>query len=388
METINGEWIMLGCEESDPDCLHTAEDLVRLLKKTGFIPLFSNAVRGFSVEERTRADSWWTGDPATDPWEWRQTLAAHPDIAYGKFFDRRAGFISREWFPVFANYRRDGYDFDALFEDELASYREKKIMDVFACDEEAVGRELLSNEVKELAGFGKRSGSGQAPEKNFEGTAAELQMKMYLIMSGFRQRKNKKGQEYGWHLALLETPETKWGYGLVTGEYRTDPSRSWQQIMDHMKGLYPEAEEAAVRQVLGIRHAGTPGRRTHKIRPPKEWVIPANPKYFDIVRAFDEAEEIDWKQGSGIQKGDTVFMYVGAPVSAILYQCRVTETDIPYEYQDKKLTITALMKIRLEKRYPQDRFTFERLKKEFGIYAVRGPRGIPGSLLLALQDEG
>ena len=56
---------------------------------------------------------------------------------------------------------------------------------------------------------------------------------------------------------------------------------------------------------------------------PKEWIIPSNPKYFDIVHAFDHVDEINWKQGAGIKKGDTVFMYVGAPVSAVLYKCRV-----------------------------------------------------------------
>ena len=91
------------------------------------------------------------------------------------------------------------------------------------------------------------------------------------------------------------------------------------------------------------------------------------------------------KQGAGIKKGDTVFMYVGAPVSAVLYRCKVTETDIPFEYQDRDLTIKALMKIRLQKRYAPDRFTFDILKSEYGIYAVRGPRGIPTSLSEALK---
>lgn len=122
-----------------------------------------------------------------------------------------------------------------------------------------------------------------------------------------------------------------------------------------------------------------------KIRPPKEWVIPANPKYYDIVHAFDEADEINWKQGSGIKTGDTVFMYVGSPVSAIMYKCKVTETDIPYSYQDDNLTIKALMKIKLIKRYKPDKFTFEVLNDEYGIYAVRGPRGIPNSLSEALK---
>ena len=83
--------------------------------------------------------------------------------------------------------------------------------------------------------------------------------------------------------------------------------------------------------------------------------------------------------------GDTVFMYVGAPVSAVLYKCKVTETNIPYQYQDKNLTISALMKIRLLKRYAPEQFTFEVLKSEYGIYAIRGPRGVPNSLSSALK---
>ena len=78
-------------------------------------------------------------------------------------------------------------------------------------------------------------------------------------------------------------------------------------------------------------------------------------------------------------------MYVAAPVSAVLYKCKVTETDIPYQYQDENLTIKALMKIRLLKRYAPDQFTFEVLKSEYGIFAVRGPRGIPNPLSAALE---
>ncbi len=129
-------------------------------------------------------------------------------------------------------------------------------------------------------------------------------------------------------------------------------------------------------------------KKKETIRPPKEWIIPANPKYYDIEHAFDDADEIDWKQGAGIKKGDTVFLYVAAPVSAILYQCKVTETDIPWQYADRNLTITALMKIRLQKRFAPDRFPFETLKEEYGIYAVRGPRGIPNSLSAALKKTG
>ena len=125
--------------------------------------------------------------------------------------------------------------------------------------------------------------------------------------------------------------------------------------------------------------------KRQKLRPPKEWIVPANPKYYDIEQAFADAAEIDWKQGAGIRQGDTVFMYVAAPVSAILYKCKVTKTDIPFRYDDGNVHMQALMKIKLQKRYKPDRFTFEVLKNEYGIFAVRGPRSVPYSLSEALK---
>ena len=144
----------------------------------------------------------------------------------------------------------------------------------------------------------------------------------------------------------------------------------------------------AITHLLDVSYNVTASKKTkQKIRPPKEWLIPSNPKYYDIIHAFDNADVIEWKQGAGIKKNDTVFLYVGAPVSAILYRCKVTETDIPYDYHSSELTITKLMKIKLIKRYKPEQFTFERLKSEYGIFAVRGPRGVPNSLSAALKGK-
>ena len=113
------------------------------------------------------------------------------------------------------------------------------------------------------------------------------------------------------------------------------------------------------------------------IRPSKQWIVPANPRYFDIVHAFDHADELDWKQGMGIKVGDTVFLYVGAPVSAVLYRCQVIQTDIPFQLVKEHLRINALMRLKLLERFPPDTLTFGVLKERYGIYAVRGPRIMP-----------
>ena len=111
--------------------LKSLDDLMSSVKEEGFLPLFRNDIAGFSVEDRTSPAGWWSGIDEIDPWEWRRLSARSTEVAYGKFFDGRAGFISTEWFPVFANWTRDGYDFDALFDDGKATMRQKKIMDLF-----------------------------------------------------------------------------------------------------------------------------------------------------------------------------------------------------------------------------------------------------------------
>lgn len=255
MEVIDGNFYLAGCEEDDPACLHTADELLKMIRKIGFLPLFANEIPGFSVEERTMVSGWWSGDAEVDPWMWRQILSSNEMIAYGKFFNKKAGYVSKKWFPVFANYRRNGYDFEALVGDELASHRARKIMEALELNDALEGLELLSNELKAKAGFGKNG------EKNFDGILTELQMQSYLLMSDFRQRTNKKGQPYGWHIAAVETPETKWGYDYIAKGYQETPEKSWQKIVKQIRSICPDADESTIVKVMGIRHPGQAGKK-------------------------------------------------------------------------------------------------------------------------------
>ena len=242
MDTIAGEWIMKGCRRTDRGCLHSPADLLERIEEIGFLPLFSNGIPGFSVEEHTPAEDWWTDDPSKDPWAWRQILAPEESVAYGKFFDKKAGFVSKKWFPVFANYRRDGYDFEGLYEDGKINGRCKRIMDVLELNENAEGLGLLSNEIRRRA----------ALEKGFEGALADLQMKTFLIMSEFRQRRNRHGEAYGWHVAEIMTPETKWGYDAVNS-CSEKPGDSWEKIQAQIRKFFPSASDQDLFRVVGIR---------------------------------------------------------------------------------------------------------------------------------------
>lgn len=210
--------------------IKTKKELCCLVNEIGFITLFENNIPGLSVMDITRGLDWFEGDTENDPWEWRQQISAEGDIAYGKFFNNKAGFISKELFPAFANFRRDGYDFDSLYDEGLASRKLSLIMKLF--DEE---KTLPSYEIKRLAGFGKDG------EKGFEGALSMLQMKTYLVVRGFAHRRNKAGEEYGWATGYYSKAEDLFGYDYVRCEYEKDPKVSKEHILKHylnsIKGL-------------------------------------------------------------------------------------------------------------------------------------------------------
>lgn len=240
MAIENGVWIMRGLSWDDPLRIRSWQELIRWIDEVGFLPLFKKEIDGFSVEEHTSELYWWSGEAEQDPWEWRQLMAHSGQVAYGKFFGKKAGFISRAWFPHFANWRRRGYDFDSRWDEGLATLRQKRLMDQFAAREE-----LYSFELKALAGFGKDG------ERNFEGTVTDLQMGGYLLIRDFRQRLNKKGRPYGWPIAVYATPEVLWGYEHISSAYRTEPEQSGELIFEQVGKSFPAATELKLQAVLG-----------------------------------------------------------------------------------------------------------------------------------------
>ncbi len=65
-------------------------------------------------------------------------------------------------------------------------------------------------------------------------------------------------------------------------------------------------------------------------RPPKVWMVPANPKFFDHKGCFDELGQIYWKQYNKLQVGDIGYIYMSSPQKIIVYKFEVTACDLPF----------------------------------------------------------
>ena len=105
--------------------------------------------------------------------------------------------------------------------------------------------EILSTDLKNMAGFGKNK------EKNYSGIVTGLQMQLYLVITDFRRRVNKKGNEYGMAVSIMFPPETVWGYDLVTSAYDEAPRQSWERIYNHVAKNYPNADETDIVRLIG-----------------------------------------------------------------------------------------------------------------------------------------
>lgn len=116
-----------------------------------------------------------------------------------------------------------------------------------------------------------------------------------------------------------------------------------------------------------------------KTRLNREWLIPANPKYYDIQKAFSESEIHTWKQSSNVIPGDIIYIYLAAPYSAIYCRCIALETDIPASYDDGNIRMKRMMKLKLLHIFQQDELSRDRLM-DLGVYSVRGPRSVPPEL--------
>ena len=82
------------------------ESMLALIRELGIVPFFSNPIAGYSVEEHTPKDQWFT-DENLGPWDWKIECVRSGDIAYGKFlWGGKASFARADVYRELINWRR------------------------------------------------------------------------------------------------------------------------------------------------------------------------------------------------------------------------------------------------------------------------------------------
>ena len=226
---------------SDDFKIGSMQELIDLIEDVGFVPFFINEIEGFSIEEHVAKGCWYNdGDNGFWPaWEWKGPIIKETKCAYGKFLRNKAMYISPKWFPDFANFRRDRYDFDARYDDGLASFYDKELFELL--DNHAP---VMSKELKQIGDYGKNG------KKGFDTMITRLQKQCYVITSDFRYQTDKFGNAYGWGVAEYSTPEKFMGKKFIDAVYKRSPEESYARVLKQLKKILPQADETQIKKIL------------------------------------------------------------------------------------------------------------------------------------------
>jgi hypothetical protein len=205
-------------------------------KEDGVFNLFSY---GWGAQENTDV-IWHTEDAETDPWEWRlRVLNENAGIAYSKLFFKKAGYITKEWYPYFYAARRGGREFEDDYESGIFSHFAKRIYDALEANPN-----LSVREIKRDIGLKKEDKS------KFEAALTDLQMKMYITMCGGNQRVSKGGEEYGWQCMVYCKCENFYSAEVFDNAAKLNGSEAYAKIEERVLTLNPNADKKKIRKFI------------------------------------------------------------------------------------------------------------------------------------------
>jgi hypothetical protein len=152
---------------------------------------------------------------------------------YGKFFNKKAGFISKEWWGDFCNYRRS----------KLLHPSDDSIEGTILDTLRATGS-LITRELRAACGF-----NGKGMRSKFDGYITRLEMATYIVTEDFVYPRDKHGREYGWGWSLLNTPEALYGKEACTKD--CPPEESFERLVGQFRKILPSATDRQILKLVG-----------------------------------------------------------------------------------------------------------------------------------------
>ena len=217
-----------------------AESMLRLILEYGIIPFFENPIPGYSVEEHTLPECWFTEDNL-GPWDWKIHCVQSGQVAYGKFlWGGKAAFATIEVFRELMNWRRSLPRY-APTEDQA------RILDYV----EEHGT-ISIPEVRSLLGIKKSAA---------DALIARLQLQTRLVTGDILRVYRGADLSYsGWQRSSFCTPESLFfddpdipfpGYHPVSAQTTNTPAQSLEFLQTHIHRLCGPVPAKTLEKLLG-----------------------------------------------------------------------------------------------------------------------------------------
>ena len=215
----------------------TIDQLIDYISGIGLLPLLNIGIEGWSADDVVDEECRYHTDPDEGwewkLWEWKGPIVGETRCAYGKFFEKKAGFITQEWWPDFCNYRRSKYPYPAPGTIEETILETLKLSDA-----------MITRELRAACGF-----NGTRMRSKFDSYLTKLEMGGYIVTEDFIYPRDKHGREYGWGWSLLTTPERLFGKEACKAP-RT-PEESYERLFKQLQVILPAVSEKRIARIIG-----------------------------------------------------------------------------------------------------------------------------------------
>ena len=219
--------------------IRNPEGMLSFIREFQLVPFFVNPVPGYSVEEHTSPDAWFT-DENLGPWDWKIECVRSGDVAYGKFlYGGKAAFATVEVYRELANWRRS-----------LPKYQpspdQRKVLDYV----EEHGS-ISVPEVRALMGLNKAGA---------DTLLARLQMQTRVVTGDITRVYRGPDLKYsGWQRSSFCAPEALFedmdfpfpGYKPRTLKSSLTPAESLEFLKDTIRKICGDVPDKMLMKMLG-----------------------------------------------------------------------------------------------------------------------------------------
>lgn len=214
------------------------ESMLELIREYRIIPFFENPITGFSVEEHTPHDLWFT-EENLGPWDWKIYSVQSGDVAYGKFlWGGKAAFATVDVYRELLNWRRAQPKY-APSEDQ------QRILD-YVAEHGSIG----VAEVRKLLGIKKAAA---------DNLLARLQMQTRLVTGDIIRVYRGVDLTYsGWQRSSFCAPESLFqdldfpfpGFKPVSLKSSLTPQESLEYVKENVRRICGDVPEKLLSKLL------------------------------------------------------------------------------------------------------------------------------------------
>ncbi len=167
----------------------TYQDFIDQVNQLGFLPMSGLAPGLPALGDLTPDGSWHTGDPDTDPWQWKDRAAREKKLAYGCILNGQKGFVASHLYAAFYTAFHPPEPMPVRWSEGTLDRTTWSLWNLF--EEQGVVNTFEAHRL--MAGSPSGSSSSRVDSR-----LQALQAAYYITGAGNARKVSRAGQEYGW----------------------------------------------------------------------------------------------------------------------------------------------------------------------------------------------